>query len=110
MPGLDDRIKDLEDKLKKAKAQKQQIERAEKTRLSKKQRAEETRKKILLGSYYMTKMADEELKKKIISGLDKFLTRNDDRALFGLPELPPPPPPSHLTDQQGSRVPGVTPS
>ena len=86
MATLDDKIKDLEEKLKKAKAQKQQIERAEKTRLSKKQRAEETRKKILLGSYYMTKMEDEESKKKILAGLDKFLTRTDDRTLFGLPE------------------------
>nr|AAX36037.1 ORF94 [Leptospirillum ferrooxidans] len=92
MPGLDEKIKDLEDKLKKAKAQKQQIERSEKTRIAKKQRSEETRKKILLGSYYMTKMEDEELKKKILAGLDKFLTRTNDRALFGLPERTPPPP------------------
>ena len=92
MATLDDKIKDLEDKLKKAKAKKQQIERAEKTRLSKKQRAEETRKKILLGSYLMSKMEDEESKKKILGGLDKYLTRADDRALFGLPPLQTPAP------------------
>jgi len=40
----------------------------------------------------MTKMADEELKKKILAGLDRYLTRMDDRALFGLPERTPPPP------------------
>ncbi|MDA8119421.1 MAG: mobilization protein [Gammaproteobacteria bacterium] len=92
MPTIEEKIKDAEEKLKKMKLQKAQSERAKKTKEAKKARSEETRKKILLGSYYMTKMEDEESKKKILWGLDKYLTRADDRALFGLPPLQTPAP------------------
>ncbi len=90
MADIEEKIKKTEEKLKQLKEEKRKIERAEKSRLSKRQRAEDTRKKILLGSYIMTIMeANEETKKKFVEGLGKFLTRPDDRALFDLPSPPP---------------------
>ena len=52
-----------------------------------KHRKQETRKKILVGAYYLEKMVSggkiDELKKE----MDKFLDKKSDRALFGLEEL-----------------------
>lgn len=56
-------------------------------RLKMAERKKETRRKILVGSYYL----DEALKKgqmeEIKKHMDKFLTRNSDRSLFDLPLL-----------------------
>jgi chaperonin cofactor prefoldin len=61
----------------------QQISNA-KTRLKKVERAADTRKKILIGAYFLEvkyKGKEEEL----IKIMDGFLIRDNDRALFGLP-------------------------
>ena len=61
----------------------QQISNA-KTRLKKVERAADTRKKILIGAYFLEvkyKGREEEL----IKIMDGFLVRDNDRALFGLP-------------------------
>jgi hypothetical protein len=56
-------------------------------RLKTSERKIDTRKKILIGSYFLDEAIKsgtfEEIKKK----LDSFLTRNSDRRLFGLYEL-----------------------
>ncbi|MGO9144774.1 MAG: hypothetical protein ACLQDF_00255 [Desulfomonilia bacterium] len=61
----------------------QQISNA-KTRLKKVERAADTRKKILIGAYFLEvkyKGREDEL----IKIMDGFLVRDNDRALFGLP-------------------------
>lgn len=74
------------EKLRKLKEQKQQLEnriKMEQTRLQKKERQEDTRKKILVGALFLEEYKNNmpELTKK----LDKFLIRSNDRELFGLP-------------------------
>lgn len=89
MTKLEEKITALETQLKQVKALKQQIEARKKTLASKKTRAEETKKKILIGALIMEKMEEREITKmRILGDLDKFLTRNSDRALFDLPALP----------------------
>jgi len=60
----------------------QQIANA-KARMKKKERAFDTRKKILVGAYFLeVKYKDKE--EDLIKLLDGFLIRDNDRALFGL--------------------------
>lgn len=81
------RVKDLEEKLKQAKALKQKAEARIKATESKKKRANETRRKILVGAMMLDHMQkNEATKTSVISKLDAFLTRADDRALFDLTE------------------------
>jgi len=55
-----------------------------KSRMKKKERVDDTRKKILVGAYFLeVKYKDKE--NELIKILDGFLTRDNDRALFGLP-------------------------
>lgn len=54
-------------------------------RESTQKRREETRKKILAGTYILDKHQREGTLKYLYSELDKFLTRKHDRILFGLP-------------------------
>lgn len=57
--------------------------------LIKGKRSTDTRRKILAGSLVLEMMErDEKTKIHFNSRLDAFLTRTDDRALFGLPEKP----------------------
>jgi DNA gyrase/topoisomerase IV subunit B len=46
---------------------------------------EETRRKILLGAYFLDKLRKDGTFESIKQELDNFLTRNSDRKLFGLP-------------------------
>lgn len=56
--------------------------------LIKGKRADETRRKILAGALVLEMMEEnDETKNRFIARLDKFLTRPDDRALFGLKVL-----------------------
>ncbi|PLY39358.1 mobilization protein [Janthinobacterium sp. ROICE36] len=85
MTPIEERIKTQEEKLKQLKALKQKQEAALRAEQAKKDRAAETRRKILAGALVLEIMAgDEETKLRFISRLDKFLTRPDDRRLFGL--------------------------
>jgi len=73
----------LEKLLEKKQRLEQQIASA-KSRMKKKERVDDTRKKILVGAYFLEvkyKDKEDELKKL----LDGFLVRDNDRALFGLP-------------------------
>lgn len=89
MAGIDDRIAELEAKLKQAKAKKAQIESRKRTAEAKKKRAEDTRRKILVGATILAKVEQGEWpESRLLELMEKSLTRADDRALFGLPNLP----------------------
>ena len=88
MPGIEDRIADLERRLKQAKALKQQQVARERAAERKQQRSDETRRKILVGAVILAKVEHGEWPKERLRELmDKALTRADDRTLFGLPTL-----------------------
>jgi chaperonin cofactor prefoldin len=78
---------DKKDPLEKLLEKKQKLEQqiaSAKSRMKKKERAEDTRKKILVGAYFLeVKYKDKEDELKKI--LDGFLVRDNDRALFDLP-------------------------
>ena len=89
MPGIDDRIADLEKRLKQAKALKQQQVTRERAAEKKRQRSDDTRRKILVGAVILAKVEHGEWpKERLREWMDKALTRADDRALFGLLPVP----------------------
>ena len=89
MPSIEDRIADLERRLKQAKALKQQQVARERAADKKRQRSEETRRKILVGAVILAKVERGEWPKERLRELmDQALTRADDRALFGLLPVP----------------------
>ena len=75
------------EKLKQLKAQKQAIEARERTKKKEQERKDDTRRKILLGSYLIKKMQNEANKEKILAELNEYLTENRDRQLFDLPNI-----------------------
>lgn len=90
MAGIDDKIATLETKLKQAKAMKQKIDARKRAEASKIQRAQDTRRKILIGALVMESMGrDNDTNQRMLARLDKYLTRTDDRALFELPNNKP---------------------
>jgi len=85
---IEEKIRQQTEKLKQLKALKQKQEAALRDEQAKKDRAAETRRKILAGALVLEMMAgDAETKKRFTDRLEKFLTRTDDRALFGLPPV-----------------------
>ncbi len=58
----------------------QQLEAAEKAREKKR----DTRRKILVGAYYLDKAKSEGRFEEVRQAMDKFLTRESDRVLFDL--------------------------
>ncbi len=89
MPGIDDRIADLERRLKQAKALKQQQLARERAVEKKRQRSDDTRRKILVGAVILAKIEHGEWpKERLREWMDQALTRADDRALFGLLPTP----------------------
>ena len=83
---LEQKIEQQEQKLKQLKAQKQAIEARERTKKKEQERKDDTRRKILLGSYLIKKMnANEANKEKILAELNEYLTDDRDRQLFDLP-------------------------
>ena len=79
------RVKDLEDKLKQAKALKQKAEARVKTAEAKQKRTDDTRRKILVGAASLSTVERGEWPKdKMLEMMGQQLTRPDDRALFGL--------------------------
>jgi len=85
MAGIDDTIATIEKRLKQAKARKQQIEARKRAMGSKKNRANDTRRKILVGSAILAKVDRGEWPKaRLLDMMNQTLTRSDDRALFDL--------------------------
>ena len=74
-------------KLAELKQKKQQLEEKIKLtekKLAAKDRRDETRKKILIGAYYLEKHNKEESMNSLLDNLNEFLAKKHDRALFGL--------------------------
>lgn len=90
------KIENLKGKLKEAKALAARQDAIAKTnellKLGKESKNDETRKKILIGAYIMSRMSDPlELGKRDDGecSFEQWLKRDEDRALFGLKPLPP---------------------
>ncbi|MDC5471207.1 mobilization protein [Acinetobacter baumannii] len=82
---LEKKIEAQLEKLKQLKARKQAIEAREKSKQKEQERKDDTRRKILLGSYLIKKMQENEAnKEKILADLNEYLTEERDRKLFGL--------------------------
>lgn len=88
MKTVEERIKAAEEKLKQLKASAQKIEARKRDALAKQTRAADTRKKILAGALMLEIIErSPEEKENFTNRLKTYLTRDGDRALFGLPPL-----------------------
>ena len=74
------KLESLKKKQDQLKAQIQALEAAEKTREKKR----DTRRKILIGAYYLDKAIKENRFDEIVKLMDGYLNRNSDRMLFDL--------------------------
>jgi hypothetical protein len=84
--NIEKKIEAQLEKLKQLKARKQAIEAREKSKQKEQERKDDTRRKILLGSYLIKKMNDNEAnKEKILAELSEYLVEDRDRNLFSLP-------------------------
>ena len=84
-PSPGGRIEAQQKKLAQLKAHKQKIEARQKAKLQGVARQQDTRRNILAGAMLLEMMAnDAELQKSMLGKLSAFLTREDDRKLFGL--------------------------
>jgi large subunit ribosomal protein L7/L12 len=80
----------LRERLAKIKARLQNLEAKKRAKASKAARAADTRRKILIGSMLLADFENNaETKARLLARLDKYLTRDDDRALFDLSPSPP---------------------
>lgn len=52
------------------------------------ERKRDARRKILIGAYYLDMAQKEGKYEQLVKRMDEFLTRNSDRKLFNLPDLP----------------------
>ena len=85
---LEKKIEAQLEKLKQLKARKQAIEARERSKQKEQERKDDTRRKILLGSYLIKKMQGNEAnKEKILADLNEYLTEDRDRQLFDLPNI-----------------------
>lgn len=85
MSKLNERIDMLETKLQQLKVRRERIEARKRTLLSKRERAADTRRKILVGAIVLAKVEQGDFDQRTLRRwLDKALTREDDRNLFGL--------------------------
>ena len=84
---LEKKIEAQLEKLKQLKARKQAIEARERSKQKEQERKDDTRRKILLGSYLIKKMQNEANKEKILAELNEYLTEDRDRQLFDLPNV-----------------------
>ena len=81
---LNEKIAKQEERLKQLKVQKQATIAREKSKQKEQERKDDTRRKILLGSYLLKKMENEENKEKILAEMNEYLTQERDRKLFNL--------------------------
>jgi len=85
MPKIDERIEALETKLKQLKVQHQRKEARARTVAAKRARGEELRRKILVGAILLSKVEAGEFDEAVLKRwMDAALSREEDRALFGL--------------------------
>ena len=82
---LEASIEAQQKKLAQLKAHKQKIEARQKSKLQGAARQQDTRRKVLAGAMLLELMnMDAELQRSMLGKLSAFLTRDDDRKLFGL--------------------------
>lgn len=85
MSKLDDKIDGLATKLKQLRAQKQRQEARQRSLNSRRERREDTRRKILVGAIVLTKIEQGAFDRaQLMHWLEGALVRDDDRRLFGL--------------------------
>ena len=85
---LEQKIEQREQKLKQLKAQQEAKLAKEKERQKEQDRKDDTRIKILLGSYLKKKMdSNPDFNSQILDELENYLTAERDRKLFGLSPL-----------------------
>lgn len=77
------RIENLERKISRLKARKA----AEEAKLKRQAKKDDTRRKILIGAYYLDQAERSDSVVELYRKMDGFLTRDNDRELFGLPPL-----------------------
>lgn len=83
--SIEEKIKAQEEKLKQLKSIKQRIEASKRAAATKITRQQDTRRKVLAGAMILEMMEkDEGNRQRFMQRLDSYLTRADDRALFGL--------------------------
>jgi hypothetical protein len=79
------RIDALEERLKQLKVKQQRMEARRRSLESRRVRRDETRRKILVGAIVLAKVERGEIEESTLQGwLEPALTREEDRALFGL--------------------------
>jgi hypothetical protein len=82
---LSDQIATIEQRLSQLKVRQQRQARRERTLLSQRERRDDTRRKILVGACVLTRVERCAMTRDdLLALLDPFLTRPDDRHLFGL--------------------------
>lgn len=81
MENKPSRLESLKKQQEQLKAKIQALEAAESTR----ERKRETRRKILVGAYYLDKMRADNKFNELVSSMDGYLSRDADRVLFNLP-------------------------
>lgn len=87
--NLEQKIEQQKQKKRQLEARKQAAEARENVRIKKQNRRDETRIKILLGSYLKKKMeADPDFNYHTLNELEDYLTADRDRSLFGLSPIP----------------------
>jgi len=80
--NIEKKIEAQLEKLKQLQARKQAIEAREKSKQKEQQRKDDTRRKILLGSFLMNKMkSDSAYREEILVELDQYLRRNNNRKM-----------------------------
>lgn len=84
LESLEEKIAKQEERLKQLKAQKQAITARQKAKEKEQERKDDTRRKILLGSYLLKKMENDANKEKILADLNEYLIEDRDRKLFNL--------------------------
>jgi hypothetical protein len=110
MGKLAEQIAAAEQRLSELKTRQHRQARRERTLQSQRERRDDTRRKILVGACVLTRLQRGDLTQaQLLAMLDPFLTRPDDRALFGLPALTAPPSPAS-TDGWSVEARGARPS
>lgn len=88
MATVENTIARLEAKLKQAKAKKQQIEARKRASETKEERANDTRRKILIGAAVLRKIETNKWSEKELNEMmDDFLKNQKDRILFDFPQI-----------------------
>jgi transposase len=82
---LDERIAEIEKKLEELKRVQNARAERQKAISQKRERKADTRRKILIGAIILAKIEQKVMDEKLLySWIDQSLSREDDRALFGL--------------------------